>query len=157
MSSGDDARMSALKKLQTEGLILGEQVDSRQFNLRVHRVPVTSRPVLYEARVASHGNLTLDDATMVKEIGRLSGAVNRLTGGAIIGGRAAEEAFALTDFVKQDERQVFLVPGTEELLVQPHDEAMIAQMQQFSEHFGHRFGEFADHFITGYQAGLAEV
>jgi hypothetical protein len=119
----------------------------------VFEVPRESRPLALEARSISNGEFSLTDQGMMRELGHLAGSIARLSG-KVIGGGEAEQAFGLVDFVAQGERQIYLLPGSEQLLREPRIDAMYDQVEEFSKGFDTRFGDYIEDFRGAYQRGL---
>jgi hypothetical protein len=136
-----------------ERLVLGRHLNTHKQH-DIFEVPRESRPLEIEATSIGTGELTFADAEMVRELGKLSGSVSRLSGGKVIGGGTAEKAFALVDYVAVGERQLYILPGSEQLLRDPHVGSLQDQMNEFSKDFNTRFGAHADEFILGYHEGF---
>lgn len=137
-----------------EGIVLGTQVgsDAEQDHFEV---PLESRPLALEARTGNGGELTFGDKRLITELGVLTGTVHRLTEGLIIDAIDAERAFAIVDFVPVNERQLYLLPGAEQLLREaPNGDVLSDQMAAFSKEFGERFSGFTDDFLQGYVHGI---
>jgi|GEM_PF-3228357 len=119
----------------------------------IFEVPRESRPLALEARSISNGEFSLTDQNMMRELGHLAGSIARLSG-KVIGGGEAEQAFGLVDFVAPGERQIYLLPGSEQLLREPHVDPMYDQVEEFSKGFDTRFSDYIDDFRGAYQRGF---
>jgi|GEM_PF-2917671 len=143
-----------------QGLVLGERIYNGA-DRGGYLIPVTSRPLALEMGTSNEDESVYTDADLIYDMGELAGKVARTCGNRIITGPAAEDAFALTDYAYENQRQLFLTPGVEHLLSPPVNGdtgvVMDAQMTQFSAAFGERFGEHVPSFIQGFSDGLVEA
>jgi hypothetical protein len=152
-------RNSALDKyrvpLISARLVLGREVAGNAQS-RQYVVPVAARPLHLEVPSPSRDPAAYRDADLLFDLGELTGAVARICQQRVLR-MPAEDAFGLVDYVDPGKRQLYLLPGSEQLLSEPVDKPLDKQMEYLGGEFGENFGAYADQFIQGYAIGLEET
>lgn len=96
-------------------LIVGAQLTANKNKHQVFRVPMSTRPLGYDAGVKAGGSFTYGDEQLITDLGRLLGETFKLSEKKLVLAGEIGRMVALTDFIQPGERQLFLVPGAEKL------------------------------------------
>ncbi|HSX36089.1 MAG TPA: hypothetical protein VLH84_04120 [Patescibacteria group bacterium] len=140
------------QKLQDMGLVLGRPEEFRD-GQTVYHVPPSARPLGLEPPSYNDDPAGYTDGQMIYDLGILFGTVSRVCGNRVVI-IPAEDTCALVEFVHPGERQLYLLPGTEQLLSDPVDgDALTEQLRHFGPDFSDAYGSLVGEFIQGYTAG----
>lgn len=153
-------------QLQASGLILGRQVESES---DVYVVPKSARPLTYEATMKREGSFSYTDEQLMHDLGSLLGktaALETADGGswnmiALEDPQTLGGLVAIVDFTLPDERNLFLLPGVEEVIVPFPKDTLPDPAQFYTDQLAHVFGgnpeALSVYFRMGFNEQLAGV
>lgn len=142
------------RKLMRDGLILGGKLSKREAAEQVFIIPISARPIAYDAPQNETGQFAYGDTQLFYDLGKLlSQASHTAKNSRVIEGDIGR-LVAFVEFSKQYERKLFLVPGIESHFSEP---TMLLNMERaeyyaenLSDNFGDRFDKNRTHFMSGF-------
>lgn len=103
------------------GLIVGTQLTENDEKTQVFRLPMSARPLGYDASVTAKGLFTYDDEEIITDVANLAVEVikmgNKMGNKNLVISGNLGRLVVITEFTKPGERQLFLAPGTEKMLI----------------------------------------
>lgn len=141
------------RQLYAQGLILGNCLTEDDEPSQRYAIPVSARPVAYEASGSGSGDFTYNDPKLFEDLGRLIGLGALVTQHKYVIRGDLGRAVALIDFTRAYERRILFVPGVEQLLrpTLPKEDILKYYKERVNRQFGYRFARAADIFTRGYE------
>ncbi len=149
---GTPEQQAYRSRLRSAGLILGKMISSSE-GKAVYRIPRSARKITYDASSYATGAFTYGDDELFYDIGSLLANVSAACGPNKVIQAPVEDSFAIVEFTRPSERQLYFAPGVERWVVDNPTEGPVIgyYAEALSEQFAGRFANAAFNFRMGYE------
>lgn len=134
-------------------LIIGSQIDDTD-GLQTFRIPLSARPIAYEASQTKSGEYTYNDSKMFYDLGVLFRSLARAAEKDVyVVKESIGMLVAIVDFTKEGELPLGFVPGVEKAVYPLHtvDDALAHYDYQLASVFGELYIQTKDSFLAGFE------
>lgn len=138
-------------RLIARGLILGRLTSDSRDTKQLFQIPLSSRPISYDASVSGEGAFTYTDSRLFYDAGNLLGSLAVLSDDSVVTSDIGK-SIALVEFTRPHERNLYLTPGIERATQQyPNSDLVGYYQERFHELFGERFAEMESQVAAGFE------
>ncbi len=143
------------QQLIDRGLILGALQTGSEEAEQAFVVPLSARPIGYDAGQRLEGAFTYADQQMFHDLGDMLGVLSRLQTRQFALKGDIGRLIVLVEFRRPNERQLYFVPGVEVMKrAQPLDTPPLDYYcGRLESQFGKRFAEVTRYFSQGFLSG----
>jgi hypothetical protein len=146
-------RLGLREQLLRHDMVLGSVLTDETEEEQVFRVPMSARPLAYDANSRAEGAFSYSDNKLFHDLGNLLGQLVVVDPHQryVIQGEVGRSV-AIIEFTHPGERKLLLVPGAE-ILLQPLPDSNSAEayyVEVLQEEFQHRFDAADTDFHSGF-------
>lgn len=146
------------EQLLEKRLILGKIISELEEPEQTFVVPISARPLAYDAMSQAQGSYSYNDSKLFYDLGHMLATVLSVDQRKYVIKGDIGHAVAIVEFIRPGEKQLLFVPGVEHLL-EPLGQDMNAlgyYAEVLVQEFGDRFGNAALPLRMGFAQALSE-
>lgn len=150
----DPEQLSIRDSMTRKNFLLGHQEPKSAVGTDCFSIPLSARPISYDASTERGGDYSYNDKAMFADIGHLLGQLAILgPDKPVVLNRNIGLNIAIVEFTKVDEPKILLVPGFETDLksASNQDEAVNSYAVSLYDEFGEQFARQASEFINSFR------
>lgn len=153
-----ERKLKIQRQLIKDGLLLGKKIRNQKGKQQVFNIPLSARPIEYDAPQSEVGEFAYGDSQLFGDLGRLLATASRAVDfKTTISSEHSDlgHLVAYKEFTKQHERRLYLVPGvenhfTEKQNIMFKEDLADVYADKLYMVFGERFRKNSDYFIAGF-------
>lgn len=152
-------QISLLNKLIKDKLVLGKVMNDPNEPIHFFNIPISARPISYDASSNFSGALSYNDDNLFYDLGRLFAKLEKITDKKLVVAGDIGRCIAYVEFSRPDQERLFFTPGIEKIVEELPEEISVLgyYAEKLIESFGSRFENSSIYLRTGYSEAISET